>query len=123
MINATDISKNITKGEMVTLTLTDHTTVTGEYVSVNTKGVNIKVDGKVVSRGLARIAEIDHPTEDGDVFVPGTDYTAKALATIFGTSARRLRVQLRKLGLGVGQGHMYHLTADQARNVRNALSA
>lgn len=109
------------KGNTVYVT-TPKGRVEGELVSINSKGVNVKVNGKMVSRALGSITDVGLVTPDTE-FTPGTDYTAQALATIFGTSARRLRVQLRKLGLGVGQGHMYHLTADQARNVKTALTA
>lgn len=122
-VSASTISSTLygQKGNTVYVT-TPKGRTEGELVSINSKGVNLKVDGKVVSRALGSITEVGVVSVDAD-FTPGTDYTAAALATIFGTSARRLRVQLRKLGLGVGQGHMYHLTADQARNVKTALTA
>lgn len=47
--------------------------------------------------------------------------TTAEVAQIFGTSAKELRVTLRALGMGVGKGHRYHLTAEQITVVRTAL--
>jgi hypothetical protein len=47
--------------------------------------------------------------------------TTAEVAEIFGTSAKELRVTLRALGMGVGKGHRYHLTAEQITVVRGAL--
>jgi hypothetical protein len=47
--------------------------------------------------------------------------TTAEVADVFGTSAKELRVTLRALGMGVGKGHRYHLTADQIATVRTAL--
>lgn len=51
----------------------------------------------------------------------GDGHTTAELAALFDTSARALRVQLRKLGLGVGKGRRYYLTDDELTTVRQAL--
>lgn len=43
------------KGQPITLELTDGTTVTGEFLSINSKGWNVIVDGVTVSRSIARV--------------------------------------------------------------------
>jgi hypothetical protein len=48
--------------------------------------------------------------------------TTAELADVFGMAAKELRVHLRALGMGVGKGHRYHLTADQIATVRAALT-
>jgi hypothetical protein len=112
-------------GTNLTVNLTDGTSLTGDFVSVNSKGVNLRVDGKVVSRSLSRVANVARtmPTCDGDPIEDDHDYTTAELAAIFDTSARSLRVQLRRIGVGVGQGHSYRFTATQARAVRAQLTA
>lgn len=72
---------------------------------------------------------------DNDIFedAPGTDIDAlvaeldgastRELADVFGIAAKELRVHLRALGMGVGKGHRYHLTADQINTVKVALNA
>lgn len=155
------------KGRPAILTLTDGTTVEGDFLSVNSKGWNVIVDGVTVSRGFARTASVeimdytgdeadvadelndmDEDTEadyiadmyesgevdltDGegpqgdatemDALVAELDgATTAEVAEIFGTSAKELRVTLRALGMGVGKGHRYHLTAEQITVVRTAL--
>jgi hypothetical protein len=155
------------KGRPAILTLTDGTTVEGDFLSVNSKGWNVIVDGVTVSRGFARTAsveimdytgdeadvadELDDMDEDteadyiADMYESGevdlTDgegpqgdatemdalvaeldgATTAEVAEIFGTSAKELRVTLRALGMGVGKGHRYHLTAEQITVVRTAL--
>lgn len=155
------------KGMPAVITLTDGDTVTGDFLSVNSKGWNIIADGVTVSRGLARVAkveimrynddadieaelgddEMDEDTEadyiadmyesgevdltDGEGPMGNTEMdalvaeldgaTTAEVADVFGTSAKELRVTLRALGMGVGKGHRYHLTADQIAVVRTAL--
>lgn len=91
---------DMTKGQTYTVT-TDKGTVTGEYISTNTKGVNLKVDGKVISRSLKSITNVSVPD------APGGDLTTAELASLFHMEAKALRVELRKLGLGVGKGRKY----------------
>lgn len=180
------------KGMDATLTMADDTTISGTFLSVNSKGWNITVDGKTISRGFGRVvmaqvidngacgncgylnhececginpdlenddadqdAEIDaygddeeaddeydgdddievEAAEDGiaNLDLPGTDEldalvaeldgcTTAELADVFGMAAKELRVHLRALGMGVGKGHRYHLTADQVTTVRAALT-
>lgn len=167
---------NANKGELAEVSYTDNTgvmnTITGTLISINSKGVNLKVDGRVTSRSLSRVvwvaidegdvdadaiqdAEIDaygddeeaddeydgdddievEAAEDGiaNLDLPGTDEldalvaeldgcTTAELADVFGMAAKELRVHLRALGMGVGKGHRYHLTADQVTTVRAALT-
>jgi hypothetical protein len=141
------------KGMAATLTLTDGTTLAGTFLSVNSKGWNIVVDGVTVSRGFSRVTavnvdadsvpDMDEDTE-ADYMADMTDAgeidfsdddnaemnalvaeldgaTTAEVADVFGTSAKELRVTLRALGMGVGKGHRYHLTADQIATVRTAL--
>lgn len=141
------------KGMDAILTLADGTTLTGTFLSVNSKGWNITVDGKTISRGLKVVAktevvetEMDEDTEadfiadmvDAGVYEDDTDEadnaelealvseldgaTTAELAEVFGMAAKELRVHLRALGMGVGKGHRYHLTADQIKVVRDALT-
>src|SRR5262245_33210803 len=64
---ATDIITAATDDEIeLTVTLTDGTEVTGMPVSVNSKGVNLKVDGKVRSFGLNRVVTLAGLDEDND---------------------------------------------------------
>jgi hypothetical protein len=117
--NARDDFNGINKGDVVTIH-TDKGTVTGEFVSVNSKGANIKVDGKVISRSLNAITDVTTPATPNvpaDMFTDGTAYTTAELAAMFSTTARELRVQLRTFGMGVGKGHRYGFSADEARAV------
>jgi hypothetical protein len=161
---------NANKGELAELTLIAPSpegpvisdTVTGQLISVNSKGVNFKVDGRVTSRALSRIAWV--AIDEGDVELTEDDeadmlaemieegtieaddddeaevealvtemsevdalveeldgVTTAELAAVFGIEAKELRVTLRALGMGVGKGHRYHLTADQITTVKAAL--
>lgn len=164
------------KGRDAIVTLTDDTTISGTFLSVNSKGWNVVVDGATVSRSLARVAmvqvinddccvtgdcdqdEVDngHMDDDTDngydddmgldpafneiadaasaIAITATDTDADALvaeldgattaelADVFGIAAKDLRVTLRALGMGVGKGRRYHLTADQITTVRKALT-
>lgn len=122
----------ITAGTPITLTLTDGNTLAGTFISVNSKGVNVKVNGKTVSRGLNRVDRVDVYGADvpADPFSGlGDDdaLTTAALAAIFDTNAKALRVELRRVGLGVGKGRTYALTPATVRplfdNIRDGLAA
>lgn len=112
-----------TAGTPVTLTLTDGTTITGTFVSINTKGYNVKTaDGKTVSRAVSRVANVvwntATPDTTDDLFADVDDDTALTtaeLAAIFSVSAKALRVGLRAAGLGVGKGRTYGLTPADVR--------
>lgn len=108
------MTTNISTGTRVTLVLVDGSTVTGDFVSINSKGYNVKVDGKTISRTLAKVSEVkfDNPDTLDPFAGMGDDdaLTTAALAALFDTSAKALRVELRRLGLGVGKGHTYALT-------------
>jgi len=145
------------KGELATVLLTDGSTLTGELISINSKGINVKdAEGKTISRGLARVqwveiegdemdedteadymadmqeaGEIDFDDEDTDAetntemdaLVAELDgATTAELADVFGMAAKELRVVLRELGMGVGKGHRYHLTAEQIGVVKVRLA-
>jgi ribosomal protein S1 len=114
-----------TAGTVVTVSLKDGTTVTGEFISVNSKGVNIKVDGKTTSRGLGRVTSVEpaHADTPADLFADGDEYTTAELAAAFDMTTRALRIELRKLGVGVGKGHTYKFSATQARGLYGSLNA
>ena len=108
----------------ITVVLTDGTRVTGDPISVNSKGVNIKVGGKVRSFGLKRIEDMitEGDDEDYDGDQDGDqeddieaelhdDMTTAELADLMGTTPKALRVSLRALGMGVGKGRRYSLHA------------
>lgn len=121
----------------ITVRLTDGTEVTGDPISVNSKGVNIKVDGKVRSFGLKRIDalvtdsdEADEEMSDEDIYAElGEDMTTAELAAHLSDSLnieltpKELRVHLRALGLGVGKGNKYSLTATEYRLVKDLVTA
>lgn len=105
------------KGDIVNVTLTDETVLTGEFVGTNDKGVvSIKVDGKIVTRAASRVVSIELPDSDE---VEG--YTTAELSEMFDTSARALRRRLRALSMGVGKGRRYHLTDAQLATVRTSI--
>ena len=124
----------------VTVRLTDGTEVTGDPISVNSKGVNLKVDGKVRSFGLKRVdailtdedleveaeandrmEEIVNEISDGattaEIAAHLTDYLEREV------TPKELRVHLRALGLGVGKGRKYALSSGEFRAVVNILKA
>jgi hypothetical protein len=125
----------------LTITLEDGTEFTGDPISVNSKGVNVKIDGKVRSFSLKRIAaltnaDMDEDDEDGD-----TDTTLEDLANEVSDGAtttevaallsdflgrevtpKELRVHLRALGLGVGKGNKYALSEGEFRAVIRVLT-
>lgn len=149
------------KGEAIIVSLTDGTEVTGTAISVNSKGVNVKVDGKVRSFGLNRVSDLwtvtDREAEDeldgdeiSDLIDAGeiedmdedeaddeghtdeeiyamledgmtTADLAAALSDALNMhlSPKELRVHLRALGLGVGKGRKYSLSATEFRMVRD----
>jgi hypothetical protein len=121
---------DINPGTPVTLTLTDGNTLAGIFISVNSKGVNIKtLDGKTVSRAVSRVDRVDvygdTTTADtpADLFADADTYTAGVLAAILDMAAKDLRVELRAMGLHVGKGHRYAFTADEARAIATKLAA
>jgi hypothetical protein len=128
IMNATDFS-NIAAGTSITI----HTAkgdITGLFVSVNSKGVNLKglgANAKVISRALSTVTGVttdsDTPDVPADLFTDGVIYTAAAVAAALDMSAYDLRVQLRNLGMGVGKGRKYGMDAGDARNVYAAIKA
>jgi hypothetical protein len=137
-ISANDVAEY--KGQIVTLHVADDVDVTGRLISINSKGWNVQVQTgpdrfATVSRGYGRVthvtaevastiaddlAELDANTPDDLASL--SDMTTADLAEVFGTSAKALRVVLRKLGMGVGRGQRYHLTADDAAKVKAAIA-
>lgn len=140
------------KGTAIIVCLVDGTEVTGDALSVNSKGVNIKVDGKTRSFGLARISDLwtvedraaeleaddeDLDDDDSDLDEDGDDFdrmaeimellhddmTTAELAEIMDTTPKLLRVSLRALGMGVGKGRKYALTPSAYTAVKNHLDA
>lgn len=139
-------------GEELMITLSDNTVVTGAPISVNSKGLNLKVDGKTRSFSLNRIDfatlvttddeltgdEIADLIEDGELEPMDEDMTDEDIYAELGdgmTTAelaahlsdslkvdmtpKELRVHLRALGLGVGKGRKYSLSATEYRMVRD----
>jgi hypothetical protein len=122
------MNANVTAGTPITVTLTDGATITGTFVSINTKGINVKTaDGKTVSRSLTRVVEVvDNTTAPAtdDLFSDMDDdavLTTAELAAIFDTNAKALRVELRRLALGVGKGRTYALTPATIRPLVTAI--
>lgn len=138
---AADYIANAKADELeVIVTLIDGTSVAGDPISVNSKGVNLKVDGKVRSFGLKRIATVssdldddddvaDEEMSDEDIYAElGEDMTTAELAAHLEDSLKinltpkELRVHLRALGLGVGKGRKYSLTATEYRMVKDIVT-
>lgn len=92
----------------VTVTLTDGTTVDGTVVKETAKTIKVDVDGTVRTFRLDLVTVTETDADDDE---DGALTTAE-LAVIFDTNAKALRVQLRKLGLGVGKGSRYALPRD-----------
>lgn len=91
----------VTPGTAVTIS-TDTDTTAGTFVKVTPKTIKVDVDGTVRTFRLD-LVRVDVYTADADTL------TTAELAVIFDTNAKALRVQLRKLGLGVGRGSRYGL--------------
>jgi hypothetical protein len=144
-ISANDVAEY--KGQIVTLHVADDVDVTGRLISINSKGWNVQVQTgpdrfATVSRGYGRVThvtaevvadddlmdELDADELEADAantpddLASLSDMTTADLAEVFGTSAKALRVVLRKLGMGVGRGQRYHLTADDAAKVKAAIA-
>lgn len=118
MIALETITTAFPKGTEVVVTMADGSTVAGTMHKVDAKGVTIKVDQKYVTRSLAKVASVDAaPATPADLFVDGTDYTTADVAAALDMTARALRVELRKMGEGVGKGSAYGFTASQARRI------
>ena len=109
----------LVKGDMIevrTQGKTDIDVLTGVFVSVNSKGVNVKLDdGRTVTRALGKIVAVNRINTPADMFADDRIYTTAELAAALDMEAKVLRVQLRKLGLGVGKGTKYGFTSTQAR--------
>lgn len=103
-MNAADIK--IADGTAVTVTKNNGTTVTGTLLRIRDKSLAVvTTDGTKVNVTLAHIATVAPvPVSDDD-----DTLTTAELAAIFDTSAKALRVELRRLGLGVGKGRTYGL--------------
>jgi hypothetical protein len=109
---------------------------TGEVISINSKGLNLKIDGKVRSTALRNIAkivlanEVVEDTEtDEDIYAALGDgmSTAELAAHLsdalkVSMTPKELRVHLRALGLGVGKGRKYSLTATEYRMVKDLVA-
>jgi hypothetical protein len=135
----------------VTVILTDGTEAIGDPISVNSKGVNIKVGGKVRSFGLKRVDSLvsdmdvddevdfsddndeevdfsDSETDEDIYAMLGDGMTTAELADHLSDALKvdmtpkELRVHLRALGLGVGKGRKYSLTATEYRMVKDLIT-
>lgn len=136
-------AKDISDDTELTVTLTDGTEATGLPISVNSKGVNLKVDGKVRSFGLKRVDALTIDGEDADEVneddeadrieelaneVSDGATTAEVAALLSDylnrdLTPKELRVHLRALGLGVGKGRKYALSAGEFRAVIKVIEA
>lgn len=113
------------KGMDILVHLADSSTVFGEALSVNSKGVNVKVNGKTRSIALSKVTDLviadaeatDFPVELHD------GMTTTELAAVFGIEPKELRVHLRALGLGVGKGRKYSLSPVDYRRVNELINA
>lgn len=134
----------------IEIVLTDGDSVFGTALSVNSKGVNVKDDnGKTRSVSLARVADLvlidddtfgaDDDADDdaaaelndalndvADSISDGatTAEVAAALSDVLGReiTPKELRVHLRALGLGVGKGRKYALSAGELRAVHTVIT-
>jgi hypothetical protein len=138
-MNATTATDYITTakstGEEMMVTLSDGSVVTGLPISVNSKGLNLKVNGKTRSYSLNRVDFItlvtdDEAETDEDIYAMlGEGMTTAELATHLSEALnvamtpKELRVHLRALGLGVGKGRKYSLTATEYRMVKDLVTA
>lgn len=109
MIDATTATATVDTareaGVTVTVTIGEDR-FTGTPVSVNSKGVNVKIDGKTRSFGLRRIDALTADMPEAEVT---EGMSTRDVAAMFDMEAKELRVYLRKLGLGVGKGRKYGL--------------
>lgn len=123
------------KGEAIAVQTADGNHF-GEALSVNSKGVNIKVDGKTKSFALSRVVDLildndeDDEMTDEDIYAElGDGMTTAELAAHLSDALKvdmtpkELRVHLRALGLGVGKGRKYSLSATEYRMVRDLVKA
>lgn len=122
----------------IVVTLVDGIQVGGTALSVNSKGVNIKRDGKTRSIALSKIDSLDLVDDlDGDsddmtdeeIYAElGDGMTTAELAAHLSDALKvdmtpkELRVHLRALGLGVGKGRKYSLTATEYRMVKDLVA-
>lgn len=145
-MNATTATDFITtnKGTEIIIHLADGSTVLGEALSVNSKGVNVKNAGKTRSVALSKVADMfiadgDLDDEDEDMEAEVADRmeelanevsdgatTAEVAALLSDylereITPKELRVHLRALGLGVGKGRKYALSAGEFRAVVKVL--
>lgn len=115
------------KGTEVTVHLVDGGMSTGTALSVNSKGVNIKRDGKTISFNLKKVDRLSTVgvvlDEDDEAIMAHDGMTTRELADILGTDPKSLRVILRSLGLGVGKGRKYSLAVADLVNVRKAIAS
>lgn len=117
----------IEKNDMIEVRTAKGDVVTGSFVSVNSKGINVKLNtGRVVTRSLSTVAQVAlvilTPDTPADVFKDAETYTTADLAAALVISAYDLRVQLRDMGLHVGKGHKYSFDGAEARDIVIKLS-
>jgi hypothetical protein len=108
---------NYAKGTPVTVMYGDNLKVDGTFVSVNSKGVNIKTaDGKIKAMALSRVVAVVDNTPDTD------GLTTREVAALFDMEAKVLRVHLRAMGAGVGKGRRYGFTSEDVEAIRTHLT-
>lgn len=99
-----------TADQLVTVRFTDGTDLTvvsAGRTSAKGFGYRHAMDEPLGYFARTKIADITPVDLDED------GYTSAALAVIFDTNAKALRVVLRAMGLGVGKGHRYNLRLDE----------
>lgn len=115
-----DAGRTITRTEAVTVSLELET---WSLVNDATEAFeDIDLNFEEIDLDDADDLEIEDDATDADM-PEGDGHTTAELAALFNTSARALRVQLRKLGLGVGKGRRYYLTDEELATVREAITA
>ncbi|MEV4418166.1 helix-turn-helix domain-containing protein [Catellatospora sp. NPDC049609] len=125
MTTTADTFAAINAGDAITLTLTDGTTLIGEFVGVTAKGATLMVDGKSRTCTLAKIAGVAAPeatTPAKPEKETPEDMTTAEVADIFEIPAKELRKATRAMGLGVARGRRYYFSEDDVKAISKHLA-
>lgn len=112
----------VNAGDAITLTLTDGTTLIGEFVGVNAKGATLKVEGKSRTTALAKIAGVGTPEATPAEKETPEGLTTAEVAEIFEIPTKELRKATRAMGLGVGRGRRYYFSEDDVKAISKHLA-
>ena len=118
-------------GQLVTVTITDKNgtydlTVLADRVTSKGFGYRNHGDEPLAYIGRTKITNIVPVTSTNDLFNGMSDdevLTTAALAALFDTDRKALRVELRRVGLGVGKGRTYGLTPADVRPFVDSIRA